>query len=100
MPNSASDNSTISLPRWRAEHLRFYHRRFPGSRQRLKIRVTAKNIKGLIERGYLRPHESEDKKAISQALRLFLWDSLKAAPRRFRHQGAKRTGEPNSQTSR
>jgi hypothetical protein len=82
MLNSALGNSDIRLPRWRTERLRHYRRRFPGPRQRLKIRVTAKNINGLMKRGYLGPAELDDERAIGQALSLFLWDSLLKEPKR------------------
>jgi hypothetical protein len=72
----ASGNSNVSLPLSRAERLRQYHRRFPGPGRRLNVRLTDKRINGLVKRGYLGPNELDNERAISQALRLFLWDTL------------------------
>jgi hypothetical protein len=77
MPSSASGNSDVSLPRWRAERLRHYRRRFPGPERRYKgIRVSDENVNALVKRGYLRKDEVDDERAIRQALSLFAWDAL------------------------
>jgi hypothetical protein len=100
MPNSASSNSGTRLPLWRAERLRLYRRRFHGPRRRLKIRVSDKNINNLAKRGYLGPDELDDERAISQALRLFLWDALLGDRRQTATKTAKRLGGRRSLRSR
>jgi len=77
MPNSTSTNSGTRLPLWRAERLRQYRRRFPGpGGRRVDVRITRKRVNALLKRGYLGPNELDNERAISQALRLFLWDAL------------------------
>jgi hypothetical protein len=46
------------------------------------IRVTHKTIRGLVKCGYLRPEDRENLTAIHQAVSLFLWDELRAKPKR------------------
>src|ERR1700749_1412669 len=100
MPNCTSRNSGTRLPLWRAERLRLYRRRFPGPSERLKIRVRGENISNLAKRGYLGPDELDDPQAISQAVRLFIWDALYGAPRQIASKGAKRLGSGKSPRSR
>jgi hypothetical protein len=100
MPSSASNNSGTMLRRWRAERLRLYRRRFHGSSERLKIRVSDENINNLAKRGYLGPDELDHEEAIRQALSLFLWDALFGAPRQIARKGAKRLGSGKSLRSR
>jgi hypothetical protein len=76
MPNSASGNSDISLPRSRAQRLREYRRRFPGPDKRFHLRVSRKRVHALVKRGYLGANERDDDKALGQALSLFMWDAL------------------------
>ena len=92
MPNSASGNSNVSLRLSRAERLRQYRRRFPGPGRRLKVRLSDKRINGLLKRGYLGPNELDNERAISQALRLFLWDALIGDRRQTASTTAKRLG--------
>jgi hypothetical protein len=100
MPNSASGNSDVSLPLSRAERLRHYRRRFPGPGRRLKVRLSDKRINGLVKRGYLGPNELDNERAISQALRLFLWDALIGDRRQTATKAAKRLGGRKSLRSR
>jgi hypothetical protein len=96
----ASGNSNVSLRLSRAERLRQYRRRFPGPGRRLKLRLSDKRINGLVKRGYLGPNELDNERAISQALRLFLWDTLIGDQRQTPTKAAKRLGGRKSQRSR
>jgi hypothetical protein len=101
MSNSASGNSNVSLPLSRAERLRQYCRRFPGpGGRRLKVRITRKRVNALLKRGYLGPNELDNERAISQALRLFLWDALIGDRRQTATKTAKRSGGRKSLRSR
>jgi hypothetical protein len=100
MSNSASGNSNVSLPLSRAERLRQYRRRYPGPGRRLKVRLSDKRINGLVKRGYLGPNELDNERAISQALRLFLWDALIGDRRQTATKAAKRLGDRKSPRSR
>jgi hypothetical protein len=100
MPNCTSRNSGTRLPLWRAERLRLYRRQFSGPSERLKIRVRDENINCLARRGYLGPDELDDPQAISQAVRLFIWDALYGAPLQIASKGAKRSGSGKSPRSR
>lgn len=100
MPNSASRNSGTRFPLWRAERLRQYHRRFPGPGRRLKVRITRRRVNALLKRGYLGPNELYNERAISQALRLFLWDALTGDRRQTATKAAKRLGGRKSLRSR
>jgi hypothetical protein len=95
----ASGNSNVSLPLSRAERLRQYHRRFPGPGRRLNVRLTDKRINGLVKRGYLGPNELDNERAISQALRLFLWDALIGDRRQTATKAVKRLGDRKSPRS-
>jgi hypothetical protein len=93
MPNCTSRNSGTRLPLWRAERLRLYRRRFPGpGRRLLEVRLSNQRINGLAKRGYLGPNELDNERAISQALRLFLWDTLIGDRRQTATKTAKRLG--------
>jgi hypothetical protein len=100
VPNSASGNSGISLRRSRAERLRQYCRRFPSPRRRVNVRTTRKRVNALLKRGYLGPNELDNERAISQALRLFLWDALIGDRRQTAPKAAKRLGGRKSLRSR
>jgi hypothetical protein len=100
MPKSALGHSDVSLPLSRAERLRHYRRRFPGPGRRLKVRLSDKRINGLVKRGYLGPNELDNERAISQALRLFLWDALLGDRRQSATKAAKRLGGGKSLRSR
>jgi hypothetical protein len=88
MPNSVS----VKFPLTPAERSRLYRQRVRPPRCRLKIRVSDATIKGLVQRGYLGPDESDDHQAIRQALSLFVWDALPGAPRQTASKAAKRLG--------
>jgi hypothetical protein len=92
MPNCTSRNSNVSLRLSRAERLRQYRRRFPGPGRRLEVRLSDKRINGLVKRGYLGPNELDNERAISQALRLFLWDTLIGDRHQTETKTAKRLG--------
>ena len=79
MRNSVSAEFPLSP----AERSRLYRQRFRPPRHRLRIRVSDENINDLVKRGYLGPDEFDDDQAISQALSLFLWDSLLGAQRQI-----------------
>jgi hypothetical protein len=100
MLNSASGNSNVSLPLSRAERLRHYRRRFPGPGRRVNVKITRKRVNALLKRGYLGPNELDNERAISQALRLFLWDTLIGDRRQTASTTAKRLGGRKSLRSR
>ena len=100
MPNSTSTNSGTRLPLWRAERLRLYRRQYPGAGRRLEVGLSDKRINGLVKRGYLGPNELDNERAISQALRLFLWDALIGDRRQTPTMAAKRLGGRKSLRSR
>ena len=87
MPNSTSGKFPLS----KAERSRLYHQRFRPPSYERKIMVSDKNIDGLLKLGYLGPDERDDEEAITQALSLFISDTLQSARLRVNsEQGAKR----------
>ena len=100
MPNCTSRNSGTRFPFWRAERLRQYRRRFPSPGRRVNVRITRKRVNALLKRGYLGRNELDNERAISQALRLFLWDTLIGDRRQTATKAAKRLGGRKSLRSR
>ena len=76
MPSSPQFTPQMRDPKTPAERIRLFRRRRKFRRQLVMVEVDPREVDALIERGYLEPHDRDDREALAAAVNACFSDAL------------------------